>query len=211
MTSSTRLTASGNFTVEDAKASMAALEILSRLEIPEVGRRLDDFLSVHPQYIPYRGRLFRECKFAAAACAIAAYCHSCGELGNSLDIARCVEFGLSREKGSKQAKTRKSARGPIFESASELEDYITVFRYVLMRTKRLAGCGDDCIPTPLRSIAYLMIKKAIKKRPSTNEEFGNTVHLLDELALPLLTAIFEEFSSVSTEKITGQPGYDPRL
>lgn len=60
--------------------------------------------------------------------------------------------------------------------------------------RRLCRDDESCIPTSLRSVAYLLVSNAIKGKASIDEEFGDTVHLLDELVFPALTATFAELS-----------------
>jgi hypothetical protein len=92
----------------------------------------------------------------------------------------------------KKRKGKRAASVP--DEMSRIIDYITVFRYVSVKSRRFNPAGACHSHTSLRSVGFLAVKNMIRGGHAMKDELGSTIHLLHELILPVLAATFEQFS-----------------
>ncbi len=182
--------ASGRCTVSEIAA-----EIAEKLQYEDFRNALDRFLSRYPKYEKYKESLLNEGTWAIIACAVAASCHSLGNPRISGDIVGHMELPRIEPERSLPKRGRRKRDDSVPDGVSRITDYISVFRYVLTRSRNIDPDGNHHFPTSLKSVGLLMVKNVLMDEHAMSSDFEDTVHLLDELILPVLTATFIKFTA----------------
>jgi hypothetical protein len=186
---------SGRRACVNRRASEIAAEIIDKLQYGFFQNALNGFLAKHPNYEKYSDSIMQEGKLVVIACAITASCQTPGDLEMAKDIVKCMEISETHPHlfRPKKRKGKRSASVP--DGMSRIIDYVAVFRYVSVKSRRFNPSGVCHSHTSLKSVGFLAVKNMIRGGHALKDELGSTTHLLHELILPVLTAAFEQFSA----------------
>jgi hypothetical protein len=187
----------GHRACANRRASEIAAEIIGKLQYGVFQNALNGFLAKHPKYEKYSDGIMQEGRLVIIACAITASCQALGDLEMSGDIVRCMELSETDPHLFRPKKRKGKRAASVPDGMSRIIDYVTVFRYVSVKSRRFNPAGACHSHTSLKSVGFLAVKNMIRGGHAMKDELGSTTYLLHELILPVLASTFEQFSAPS--------------